>query len=490
MKVQLKQPQAIYELGQRANQEDNIWPKAGQATDKDFFFILCDGMGGHEHGEVASRIVSETLAAYLQTHANPDCVVEDQVLLDALEAAYVELDRADDEAAKKMGTTLCLLLFHRGGLTTLHIGDSRIYHIRPAANKLIYQSKDHSLVYDLYQAGEISYEEMATSPQKNIITRAMQPGKDNRCRPAIVHIADLQPGDYLYICSDGMLEQMDNDALCQLFSAKTSDEVKRLELIEATKNNKDNHSAYFVAISGVSKSEEDEALLDDEQTSKDNALNIPRILSALDEDVEVVAQPVEAPVQQGVRADYHAPKAPENAGKAKSKIVLGAVLALALLACCYFFLGGKKGKTDDAAAPATEKLGDIKSETESSSSLDKPITRSNNEVSTARERDEEKAGSKDKKSSKREDVKGSANQKSDAKPSDNTRKELEEAGSKLKGSASDDANSTSKGKTSSKDDSNKGKLEKFKQSQSSPATPSNPKPKRGDKSADFPVQAT
>lgn len=377
MKVELKQPQAIYELGQRANQEDNIWPKAGQATDKDFFFILCDGMGGHEHGEVASRIVSETLADYLQTHANPDTVVEDRLLLDALEAAYQELDRADDEAAKKMGTTLCLLLFHRGGLTTLHIGDSRIYHIRPAANKLLYQSKDHSLVYDLYQAGEITYEEMATSPQKNIITRAMQPGKDNRCRPAIVHITDLKPGDYLYICSDGMLEQMDNDALCQLFSSKKTDEEKRLQLIEATKDNKDNHSAYFIAVGGVMTGEGDENLLDDEQTSKDNALNIPRILSAVEEDVEVVAQPVEASVSQGVRMDYHDSKSPKNSGNAKAKIVLGAVFALAILACCYLFLGGKKEKTDNASAPATEKLGDIKSESESSSSLNKPITREN-----------------------------------------------------------------------------------------------------------------
>ena len=201
MKIAIRQPQAIYELGQRDNQEDSIWPLQGQATDQDFFFILCDGMGGHEHGEVASRIVSQSLAQYLRDHVNPEEIVSDQMLGEALEAAYQALDQADDEAAKKMGTTLCLLLFHRGGLTTMHIGDSRIYHVRPSAKKLLYQSKDHSLVYDLYQTGEISYEEMATSPQKNIITRAMQPGKDNRCKPSVVHITDLRPGDYLYICS-------------------------------------------------------------------------------------------------------------------------------------------------------------------------------------------------------------------------------------------------------------------------------------------------
>ena len=84
MKIAIRQPQAIYELGQRDNQEDSIWPLQGQATDQDFFFILCDGMGGHEHGEVASRIVSQSLAQYLRDHVNPEEIVSDQVLGEAL----------------------------------------------------------------------------------------------------------------------------------------------------------------------------------------------------------------------------------------------------------------------------------------------------------------------------------------------------------------------------------------------------------------------
>lgn len=360
MKIAIRQPQAIYELGQRDNQEDSIWPLQGQATDQDFFFILCDGMGGHEHGEVASRIVSQSLAQYLRDHVNPEEIVSDQVLGEALEAAYQALDQADDEAAKKMGTTLCLLLFHRGGLTTMHIGDSRIYHVRPSAKKLLYQSKDHSLVYDLYQAGEISYEEMATSPQKNIITRAMQPGKDNRCKPSVVHITDLRPGDYLYICSDGMLEQMDNDALCQLFSSQDSDEAKRQQLIEATKGNKDNHSAYFVGIASVSSGEGDESLLDDEQTSKDNALNIRPVFEAEEvaSDVEEVSVVEETPrVGQPLRPQplHPEPQAPKGG---KGKLVLGAAAALVALACAYFFLTPKEEKAAAPLVPHTEKIGD------------------------------------------------------------------------------------------------------------------------------------
>ena len=291
MKIEIYQPQAIWELGQRDNQEDSIFPAFGKATDDDRLFILCDGMGGHEHGEVASQTVCKAMSDTILSLSKQSFTDDD--LLDALQTAYRQLDCLDNSHLKKMGTTLCLLYFHKGGLTAAHIGDSRIYHIRPKENRILYQSRDHSLVYDLYQAGEISYEEMRTSPQKNIITRAIQPGEENRVRPAIVHIADIQPGDFFYICSDGMLEQMDNDELCRLLSADGSDEKKRMQLIAATSDNKDNHSACLIHIKEVMREAGDNMLLDDEQTSKDNALNIrPQSQS---DDVSIVSRPTPKP---------------------------------------------------------------------------------------------------------------------------------------------------------------------------------------------------
>ena len=291
MKIEIYQPQAIWELGQRNNQEDSIFPAFGEATDDDRLFILCDGMGGHEHGEVASQTVCKAMSDTLLSLSKQSFTDDD--LLDALQTAYRQLDCLDNSHLRKMGTTLCLLYFHQGGLTAAHIGDSRIYHIRPKENRILYQSRDHSLVYDLYQAGEISYEEMRTSPQKNIITRAIQPGEESRVRPAIVHIADIQPDDYFYICSDGMLEQMDNDELCRLLSADGSDEKKRMQLIAATSDNKDNHSAYLIHIKEVAHEAGDDLLLDDEQTSKDNALNIrPQSQS---DDVSIVSRPTSKP---------------------------------------------------------------------------------------------------------------------------------------------------------------------------------------------------
>ena len=318
MKIEIYQPQAIWELGQRDNQEDSIFPMFGKATDDDRLFILCDGMGGHEHGEVASQTVCKAMSNAILSLCKPSFTDDD--LLYALQAAYSQLDSLDNCHLKKMGTTLCLLYFHKGGLTAAHIGDSRIYHIRPKENRILYQSRDHSLVYDLYQAGEISYEEMRTSLQKNIITRAIQPGEENRVRPAIVHITDIQPGDYFYICSDGMLEQMSNEELCHLLTSDGSDEKKRMQLVAATSDNKDNHSAYLIHIKKVEHESDDSLLLEDEQTSKDNALNIrPHSQS---DDVSIVSRPTPKP-QAEVR------KSPKK----------GYALYV-LLAICIILIGG------------------------------------------------------------------------------------------------------------------------------------------------------
>ena len=278
MNINIGSPQAIWEIGKRDNQEDALYPELGTATSNERVFVLCDGMGGHEHGEVASQTVSSTIYKYLYAHWPEDGMVTDRIITDAIRAAYEALDVKDNDAVKKMGTTLTLLVLHEGGCTAAHIGDSRIYHLRTAERRLLYRSRDHSLVTDLYQAGEISYEEMSTSPQKNIITKAMQPGEDNRVRPDIVHIGNLRQGDYLYMCSDGMLEQMDDSELMDLLCANKSDETKRQRLIKATAGNSDNHSAFLIHIREVTM-DENETIQDDESTARCNFLNIRPVIS-------------------------------------------------------------------------------------------------------------------------------------------------------------------------------------------------------------------
>ena len=286
MRISLYPPLSINEIGQRSNQEDSIiqWNNR--------LFVLCDGMGGHEKGEVASQTVCQSLVKWFEEHVKDNSFSDDK-LREALEYAYAELDRFDDGNPRKMGTTLTLLYIYNKSITAAHMGDSRIYHIRPSKHDegILYQSRDHSLVFDLFQAGEISYDEMATFSQKNIVTRAMTPGEDNRMRPDIIHITDVQPGDYFYLCSDGMLEQMSNDELISVLISDTTDEEKKKKLIESTVNNQDNHSAWLIHIENVVKEEGDEALENEESTSRCNAINIiPKVIEASEDDVVIVQE--------------------------------------------------------------------------------------------------------------------------------------------------------------------------------------------------------
>ena len=288
MKISLYPPLSIHEIGRRDNQEDAL------AQLDNHLFVLCDGMGGHEKGEVASQTVCQAIVKWFEENITDDNFTDD-LLRAAIEYAYTELDKFDDGNLKKMGTTLTLLYIHNKGITAAHMGDSRIYHIRPNIG-VLYQSRDHSLVFDLFQAGEITYEEMGSFEQKNIVTRAMTPGEDNRMRPDIIHIADIKPSDYFYMCSDGMLEQMNNNELTSLLFSNETDEEKRQQLIATTVNNQDNHSAWLIHIKDVIKEEGDEALVNEEPIARCNAINIlptqdTEAKIADEDDVVIVSSP-------------------------------------------------------------------------------------------------------------------------------------------------------------------------------------------------------
>ena len=312
MIIKIKQPQAIWDEGQRGNQEDTIFPALGKATTDDRLFVVCDGMGGHEHGEVASGEFTKGIADYFARNIDPAAPFRAEMLANAIAYAYQILDKADDGNYKKMGTTLTLIYIHHGGVTAAHIGDSRIYHIRPG-KEILYVSRDHSLVFDLYQSGEISLEEMKNYPRKNVITRAVQPGEENRVRPDVIHITDIEKGDYFYLCSDGMLEQMDDDEILRLFSSNESNEVKRQQLIDATVGNSDNHSAYLIQVEDVQREQADSLITgNEEKTSRYNALNIkPAVIDAVpsNEGVVVVQQ---APVQAEPVAPVQATPVPSQ----------------------------------------------------------------------------------------------------------------------------------------------------------------------------------
>lgn len=245
------QPYSIQELGKRENQEDSIFPSCGQSVAGDRLFILCDGMGGHEHGEVASATVCEVISQFILSRWHTPEPLGDDLLLQAIDAAYDALDTKDDSAEKKMGTTLTVLCLHAAGATVAHIGDSRVYQIRPGEG-VTFCTRDHSLVNDLIKIGEITEEEAKTHPQKNVITRAMQPHQSNRAKADIVHLVDIRPGDYFFLCSDGMLEQTTDDNLVNILSMQGASNKEKVEMLrKVTEDNNDNHTAHLIYINEV-----------------------------------------------------------------------------------------------------------------------------------------------------------------------------------------------------------------------------------------------
>lgn len=253
---------SLHELGQRANQEDSLWPDVTSKAFASDFYILCDGMGGHESGEVASQTVCEVMGRHIESHRREDGLFDETDFQSALDAAYDALDAKDNGALKKMGTTLTFVKFHRNGCFVAHIGDSRVYQIRPSEKKIMFVTKDHSLVNDLIALGELSPEEARTSRQKNVITRAIQPNQERRTKADWVNLTDVKAGDYLYMCSDGMLENAEDQEIVNIISMKCPDSRKIEILKGVTKDNKDNHSAHLIRIAAVGEESDDRETAD------------------------------------------------------------------------------------------------------------------------------------------------------------------------------------------------------------------------------------
>ncbi|MBD5355437.1 MAG: serine/threonine-protein phosphatase [Bacteroides sp.] len=259
-------PYSIWEFGKRKDtsgrphQEDSIYPAFHKETESDRLFILCDGMGGHDAGEIASATVCEAMSkSVLNDGHDAEGIFNNDDFSRALAAAFEALDKKDNGAEKKMGTTMTFLKLHNDGVTIAHIGDSRVYHIRPGKTgqdtKILFVTEDHSLVNDLIKIGELTREEARLSNQKNIITKAMQPKMNSRPKADIYHTTDIQPGDYFYMCSDGMLEQFDmesGESIRNIFSEQGgNDEQKVYILAGATNDNRDNHTAFIIHIIDV-----------------------------------------------------------------------------------------------------------------------------------------------------------------------------------------------------------------------------------------------
>jgi PPM family protein phosphatase len=159
---------------------------------------VADGMGGHAAGEVASRVVIETLAPL--DGAQPDGDVE-SALRGAVQTAnaYLRDMVAADGALEGMGTTLTAFLWTGDQLALVHIGDSRAYLLRDGQMRQV--THDHTFVQTLIDEGRITPDEATTHPQRSWITNALDGRSDVHPDLSLV---DVQIGDHLLVCSDGL----------------------------------------------------------------------------------------------------------------------------------------------------------------------------------------------------------------------------------------------------------------------------------------------
>jgi len=260
MRIKIGQAYSFHQLGQRKNQEDARWPDSDKPAEGQCFFLVCDGVGGNEGGEIASQTVCESFGKSLSSF-NLDGDFSNEDFSHCLDKAYDALDRVARGDNLEMATTMTLAVFHGEGCTLAHIGDSRIYHIRPSEG-IVYKSDDHSLVNQMVHSGIITPEEAEKHPQRNVITRYMGPVAEDqsRCMATVLRTKDIKRDDYFLLCTDGVLHNLSDDQILTLLKDNMTDEQKMRKMAVLSEYSSDNNTAYLIHV--------DEVISDNEYTSE------------------------------------------------------------------------------------------------------------------------------------------------------------------------------------------------------------------------------
>ncbi|NOY56769.1 MAG: serine/threonine-protein phosphatase [Actinobacteria bacterium] len=202
----------------RTNNEDCLYPKTSGSSDTRSIFAVADGMGGHVAGEIAS---SEAIEVAIATVGS----LEERIAA----ANNAIVDAADeDPRLTGMGTTLTIAELDPDGTVSIgHVGDSRAYLLRSGVLRQL--TTDHSVVAEYLAAGKIRPEDVARHPQRSMLTRAL-----GLARSVEVDLLteDLQPGDRLLLCTDGLSSMITDDDIAAKLAGGTPDEAV-WSLIEA-----------------------------------------------------------------------------------------------------------------------------------------------------------------------------------------------------------------------------------------------------------------
>ena len=204
---------------QRRENEDSAYAAAP-------LFVVADGMGGAQAGEVASRLAIEAFQRGLDSTGSPE-----ERLANRVRAANRQIyDRSRTETGREgMGTTLTAAYLDDAQLAIAHVGDSRAYLFRDG--QLTRLTQDHSLVDELVRRGKLTEAQAAEHPQRSIITRALGPEPDVEVD---TFTYPVRPGDVLLLCSDGLTSMISEDTVAGVLeSARTLEEAARRLIDEA-----------------------------------------------------------------------------------------------------------------------------------------------------------------------------------------------------------------------------------------------------------------
>jgi len=221
-------------------------------------FVLADGMGGYNAGEVASGLAVKTvceLAAEAcarekryERHSDTGLMRQTTVLRDAISRAnkIIHQTAQSHDGCEGMGTTIVAGIFCDNRLSIAHVGDSRLYRLR--SNNLERITRDHSLLQELVDRGFYSHEEAEQSTNKNYITRAL--GAEITVDVEIQEI-QVEMGDIYLVCSDGLSDMVDDEEIHRTlsnFNANLDDVAEHLVKISNQHGGKDNISVMLVKV--------------------------------------------------------------------------------------------------------------------------------------------------------------------------------------------------------------------------------------------------
>ena len=189
-------------------------------SDRDQLYVLADGMGGHNHGEVASRIAVSSIFEFISQSDDNDGTLPlnyDSSLNEHSNSLKRSIHTAHDRVLKAiredgsllgMGTTVVTALRKSNILTIAHVGDSRGYRLRHGHLELLTQ--DHTWVNEQVVAGYLSEEQAKSHPLKNVVTRAL--GGDSEIMVDVIE-TDARAGDLFLLCSDGLTTMLSDEEI-------------------------------------------------------------------------------------------------------------------------------------------------------------------------------------------------------------------------------------------------------------------------------------